>query len=310
MRKSWYTLKEPGLRIRGERVFKMTVGERIRQRRQECGLSVDELAERLGKNRATIYRYESNDIENMPTSVLEPLAQVLLTTPAYLMGWEDNASLSPIPLKKGGKEMILRELRKKQGLTMKQLGEIIGASESTVSLYENGRREPSHETLLKLAEYFGVSVDYILRGEASEAEFLHPAQPRPHGVRIPVLGDVAAGVPIEAVTDILDYEEIEESLAHTGQFFGLRIKGASMEPRMKDGDVVIVRQQETADTGDTVVVLVNGDSATVKKIKYAPNGITLLPTNPMHDPLFYTVAEVESLPVRVIGRVVELRAKF
>lgn len=193
---------------------------------------------------------------------------------------------------------------------MKQLGEIIGASESTVSLYENGRREPSHETLLKLAEYFGVSVDYILRGEASEAEFLHPAQPRPHGVRIPVLGDVAAGVPIEAVTDILDYEEIEESLTHTGQFFGLRIKGASMEPRMKDGDVVIVRQQETADTGDTVVVLVNGDSATVKKIKYAPNGITLLPTNPMYDPLFYTVAEVESLPVRVIGRVVELRAKF
>ena len=74
--------------------------------------------------------------------------------------------------------------------------------------------------------------------------------------------------------------------------------------------MVIVRQQDSAETGDTVVVLVNGNSATVKKIKYGPDGITLLPTNPAHDPLFYSAAEVEQLPVRVIGRVVELRAKY
>lgn len=79
---------------------------------------------------------------------------------------------------------------------------------------------------------------------------------------------------------------------------------------MKEGDVVIVRKQDAAETGDTVVVLVNGDSATVKKIKYGPDGITLLPSNPSFDPLFYSAAEVEALPVRVIGRVVELRAKY
>lgn len=205
--------------------------------------------------------------------------------------------------------MLLRELRKKRGLTMKQLGEIIGASESTISLYENERRQPSYETLLKLAEYFDVSVDYILRGDVGNTDVPSFRQ-KSNGVQIPVLGDVAAGIPIEAITDVLDYEEIEESMAHTGQFFGLRIKGSSMEPRMKDGDVVIVRQQESADTGDIVVVLVNGNSATVKKIKYTANGITLLPTNPAYDPLFYTAEEVNSLPVRIIGRVVELRAKF
>ena len=66
----------------------MTIGERIKQRRKELGLSVDELAEMLHKNRATIYRYESNEIEKLPTTVLEPLAKALGVTPAYLMGWE------------------------------------------------------------------------------------------------------------------------------------------------------------------------------------------------------------------------------
>lgn len=130
------------------------------------------------------------------------------------------------------------------------------------------------------------------------------------GGRIPVLGDVAAGIPIEAITDIVDYEEIDAALAATGEFFGLRVKGDSMEPRMMEGDVVIVRKQDSAETGDTVVVLVNGDSATVKKIKYGPDGISLIPTNPVHDVQFYSAADVERLPVRVIGRVVELRAQY
>lgn len=152
-----------------------------------------------------------------------------------------------------------------------------------------------------MAALFEVSVDYLLGNTETPAS---------NGIKIPVLGDVAAGIPIEAITDIVDYEEINATLARTGEFFGLRIKGDSMEPRMREGDVVIVRQQESAETGDTVVVLVNGNSATVKKIKYGPDGITLLPTNPVYDPLFYSAAEVEQLPVRVIGRVVELRAKY
>lgn len=129
-------------------------------------------------------------------------------------------------------------------------------------------------------------------------------------VAVPVLGDVAAGIPIEAITDIVDYEEIDAVMASSGEHFGLRIKGSSMEPRMMEGDVVIVRKQDTAETGDTVVVLVNGDSATVKKIKYTPAGIYLIPTNPAHEVQFYSPQDVEQLPVRVIGKVVELRAKY
>lgn len=72
----------------------MTIGERIKQRRIELGLSVDDIAARLGKNRATIYRYENSDIENLPTTILEPLAKILDTTPAYLIGWEKELPLS------------------------------------------------------------------------------------------------------------------------------------------------------------------------------------------------------------------------
>ena len=171
-------------------------------------------------------------------------------------------------------------------------------------MWERGTNTPNYDTLVELATYFDVSVDYL----CGVSKVKNPAKPQ--SLRIPVLGDVAAGIPIEAITNIVDYEEIDAAMAKTGDFFGLRIKGASMEPRMKEGDVVIVRKQDTADTGDTVVVLVNGDSATVKKIKYGPDGITLLPSNPSYDPLFYSAAEVERLPVRVIGRVVELRAKY
>lgn len=68
----------------------MTIGNRIKNRRKELNLTVDEVAEKLNKNRATIYRYESDEIENLPITILEPLAEILNTTPAYLMGWEEN----------------------------------------------------------------------------------------------------------------------------------------------------------------------------------------------------------------------------
>lgn len=195
----------------------------------------------------------------------------------------------------------LKAARKAKGLTQTEVAQAIGLTQNGYSYWENGKAKIDKDQILKLAALFEVSVDYLLG---------NTELPASSGVRIPVLGDVAAGIPIEAVTDIVDYEEIDATLARTGEFFGLRIKGASMEPRMREGDVVIVLRQETAETGDTVVVLVNGDSATVKKIKIGPDGITLLPTNPTYDPMFYTAAEVESLPVRVIGRVVELRAKY
>lgn len=195
----------------------------------------------------------------------------------------------------------IKELRQEKGIKQLDLAKAINVSQATMSEYESGRYEPDVRALKAIADYFGVTVDYIVGGDRIS---------KTKGVRIPVYGDVAAGIPIEAIENIVDYEEIDAAMASTGEFFGLRIKGSSMEPRIKEGDVVIVRKQSDADTGDTAIVLVNGDSATVKRIKKEPSGISLIPNNPAYDILFYSNEEIEKKPVRIIGKVVELRAKF
>ena len=157
--------------------------------------------------------------------------------------------------------------------------------------------------LQKISLLFGTSIDVLINGNAAPTST--------GGKWIPVLGDVAAGIPIEAIEDIVDYEEIDAALAATGDFFGLRIKGSSMEPRIREDDVVIVRKQDDADTGDTAVVMVNGDSATVKRIKKEPDGsLVLIPNNPAYDAQHFSPAEIVDKPVHIIGKVVELRGKF
>lgn len=199
----------------------------------------------------------------------------------------------------------IKELRLEKGFRQIDLAEKIGVLQSTISHWENGKVEPDTESLMKMADIFGTTVDCVIGGKLSTP----PSTSK--GSWVPVLGDVAAGIPIEAVENVLDYEEISAALAATGNFFGLRIKGSSMEPRIRENDVVIVRRQEDADTGDTAVVLVNGDSATVKRIKKDPDGsLWLLPNNPAYDPQHYSPAEIATLPVRIIGKVVELRGKF
>ena len=128
--------------------------------------------------------------------------------------------------------------------------------------------------------------------------------------RIPVLGKVVAGIPLDAIEDIIDYEEIPHSMAKSGEFFALQIKGDSMEPRIKEGDVVIVRKQPDVESGEVAIVLVNGDEATIKKVQKFNGGINLVPSNPAYEVKTYSKDDIESLPVSIIGKVVELRAKF
>lgn len=205
----------------------MKIGDRIKQRREELGYSVEYVANTLCKNKATIYRYESNEIENLPISVLEPLAKILKTTPGHLMGWNQK--------------------------------------------------------------------------EKAKA------------IRIPVLGSISAGIPLEAITEIdsSEWEEIPAQMADIADYFALKITGQSMEPRISEGDVVIVRVQNDIESGEVGVVIVNECDATVKKVVKQENGIMLVAYNQsVYPPKFYDNKEIEELPVEIVGKVVELRAKF
>lgn len=130
------------------------------------------------------------------------------------------------------------------------------------------------------------------------------------GVWIPVYGNIAAGIPIEAIEDIIDQEEIPTEMTNSGEYIALRVKGSSMEPRIKEGDVVIIKRQETIENGEIAAVLVNGNDVTLKQVKVEDNGIWLIPFNSAFPHKFYTKKECADLPVRILGKMVELRAKF
>lgn len=201
---------------------------------------------------------------------------------------------------------LLKERRLELGLTMLQVANAVGVSEATVSRWESGNiANMRRDRIAKLAKILQLRPSAIMGLDGDEENHVITS-----GVKIPVLGYVKAGIPIEAVEDIIDYEEIPQKMADNGEYFALSIKGDSMEPKISEGDVVIVRKQSYVENGETAVVLINGSDATVKKFYKTDHGIKLVSTNPTYDPFFFTPDEVVKLPITVIGKVVELRAKF
>lgn len=183
-----------------------------------------------------------------------------------------------------------------------ELSEALHVSQSTLSNWENDRVKIDSNSLRQIAAFFGVTIDYVLGDDGI---------PPHRGVKIPVLGTIRAGIPVAAIEDIEDWEEITDDMAKTGEFVALRVRGESMEPKISDGDVAIIRRQETIENGEIAVVLVNGEDATIKKIKITESGIILIGFNSdVYEPHFYSCEEIASLPVRIYGRLVEIRRKF
>ena len=204
------------------------------------------------------------------------------------------------------KKIFAKNLRRyldKGNKTQKEVADAIGVSPQTFNTWLQMVALPRMGKVQALADYFGINKSDLLDDKPEPRE-------KPRSVKIPVLGDVAAGIPIEAIEDIIDYEEIDENLARRGDFFGLRIKGNSMSPRIQNGDVVIVRIQSDAESGDIVIAKVNGDDACCKKLQKHDDGISLISFNPDYEPMFFSKKDIIDLPVNIIGKVVELRGKF
>lgn len=197
----------------------------------------------------------------------------------------------------------IKERRLQMAYTQEELAQKLGLQKSAIAKYENGRVENIKRSVIAdMANILECSPSYLMGWD-------EPPHSR-KGVVINVLGRVAAGIPLEAIEDIIDTEEISEEMAKTGEFFGLQIDGDSMEPRMQKGDVVIVRKQDDAESGDIVIAMINGDDATCKRLRKYRDGIELISNNPSYEPMFFSNEEIMSKPVKIIGKVVELRGKF
>lgn len=203
---------------------------------------------------------------------------------------------------------VLKRLRKRENLTQQQLADRLGLSRSTIGMYEKGEREPDFETSELIADFFNVRLDFLL--DRKKNPFVSALNEKKNKNLIPVLGRVTAGIPMDAVEYIVDYEEISEDMASKGDYFGLQIKGDSMEPKFSEGDVVIVRKQSTIQSGEIAIVLINGGEATIKKVMLFDGGINLVPSNQAYEVKTFTNEQIEKLPVQILGKVVELRAKF
>lgn len=202
------------------------------------------------------------------------------------------------------KRIFSKNLRKYMSLNNKTQVDLIndlGFNKSAVSTWCNGTRLPRMDKVDALTKYFGIRRSDLIE-DKSESK-IKPAT-------IPVLGSVPAGIPIEAIQDIIDYEEIDAATAAKGEYFALQVKGSSMEPRIREGDIVIVRKQDDVESGEIAIVMVNGDNATIKRLLKYEDGIRLMPTNPAYEPLYFTNDGILEKPVKVIGKVIENRQKY
>lgn len=199
----------------------------------------------------------------------------------------------------------LRKAMEKAEINATELSEKTGISKSTISRYLSGGYIAKQKNLLKLSLALHVEPKFLFSDAVEELD----ANLKVYS--IPIVGKVVAGTPIDAIENITDYIRVTNPAAADGSYYALHVTGASMEPEMREGDLVIVHKQDYFDSGDICIVLVNGDESTVKKVIKSDQGITLIGFNAtVYPPHFYNVRQVEELPVRVIGKVKEVRRSY
>lgn len=203
------------------------------------------------------------------------------------------------------KDNILKA-RKDKNMTQDEVAKELFVKRQTYGAYERGVSVPDAIVLDKLARLFEVTTDYLLGSD----EKTKNVRTKRRTIKMPVYGMVAAGAPILTVEDILDYIEVDEEDINGGDFIALQVKGDSMLPDIKSGDIILVKRQPDVDSGQIAVVIINGDEATVKKVVKQRNGINLVATNTEYEPKFFSNKEINDLPVIVYGRVAELRRRF
>ena len=203
----------------------------------------------------------------------------------------------------------IREGMELRNLKQSDLVDRTGISKGALSSYISGRYVPKQNNIYLIAKALNVNEAWLMGNDVPMERSLKNT-PSSTAVVINVLGRVAAGIPLDAIEEIIDTEEISQEMASNGEYFALKISGNSMEPKISNGDVVIVRKQSDADDGDLVIAMVNGDDAVCKRLKKYSDGIALISNNPAYEPMYFSNKDILEKPVTILGKVRELRAKF
>jgi len=204
----------------------------------------------------------------------------------------------------GNKEIFSKNLQYYMKINNKDRNDVARDLEipySTLTDWYNGKIYPRIDKIQMLADYFEIKKSDLVEDKNNSLK----------KNKIPVLGSIPAGIPMEMIEDIGEFESISEDMLKGGkEYFALKIdeeNGHSMESEYKPGDVLIVLKQNTCENGDDCIIAVNGDDATFKRVFINENGIILQPLNPNYPPIIYSKEEIISKPVKVLGVVVEFR---
>lgn len=192
-----------------------------------------------------------------------------------------------------------------RGISPTKLCEILNLSNATAVRWKKGSI-PQDTTLIKIADYFNVSTDYLL-GKPTQnlSDYFNIKEVEEQGM-IPVYGLVSAGKGIFAQEEIVAWESVDKKYAKPGYFY-LKVSGDSMSPKIDDGDLVLVRSQTSVDSG-TIGIFSVEEEGFIKKVEYNDTHISLISFNPQYPPMEFDGMDV--LKVRVIGKVIELKRKF
>lgn len=189
----------------------------------------------------------------------------------------------------------INQLRKEKGLTLLELANRLGVTESTVQRYESGNiKNLKYETIIDLSEIFECSPGYLMGWENSRDSSFE---------KIPVFSSVSAGEGAFADGNIEGYTDIPLKMAQKGEYFGLRVDGDSMEPEIMHHDIIIVHKGMVPRDGQIVAAIVNGNEGFCKRFIRHENGIGLMSNNSAYKPIIFTFEEVENIPVTILGTV-------
>lgn len=212
----------------------------------------------------------------------------------------------------------LKKIREERGLSQSKLASLAGVNQTTIARWENKEIAPSIDNVEDLANALNISLPDLLGRDLrfDNATYIKPIVDDNNMIKIPVLGVIKAGIPIEAQQDILEYIEIPKTWLRGGkQFYGLKISGDSMIPKYQEDDIVVFEDSrnynmETAKNKDCAV-MVNGNDATFKKVLLSNDGITLVPYNTTsYDVQNYSNEDIETKPIKIIGIAREKRTKL
>lgn len=208
----------------------------------------------------------------------------------------------------------LKQARELKNITLEEAGKMVDVHKSTVLRWENGETEKIKLPVIEiLAKYYNVNPVWLMGYDVPMDENINSLNTVPlsdlNQTEIPVLGKVKAGYDYLAQENIIGHIFLDFKPSDPENYYALQVTGDSMEPLFSDGDIAIVHKQDNFDSGNTCIILVNGDEATVKKVTKTDDGIDLIAMNPYYPIRHFTKNEMNEIPVKIIGKVVEARKR-